>query len=61
MTVLMFSPPVVVPLLISNGPTKPANQEFMKRTMEELATVRREGLFYKNKDLKVSTEMLNAF
>ena len=59
MTVLMFSPPVVVPLLISNSPTKPANQEFMKITMEELA--RREGLFYKNKDLKVSTEMLNAF
>ena len=55
----MFSPPVVVPLLISNSPTKPANQEFMKITMEELA--RREGLFYKNKDLKVSTEMLNAF
>lgn len=57
----MFSPPVVVPLVIANGPSKPANQEFLNRTMEELATVRSEGFRYKNKELKVNQQMLMHF
>lgn len=55
----MFSPPVVVPLLIAHGPSKPENLEFMKRTLEELATIRREGFSYKNKEFEVKLDVMN--
>ena len=49
-----ISPPVVVPLVISCGPTKPSSLEFLKKSIEELQSLKHEGLAYKNKKFKVN-------
>ena len=56
-----FSPPTVVPLLISVGPSKPTNLDFLKTTIQELEFVRLEGVTYKKKVLKVIYYSIGAF
>ena len=40
-------------MLIAQGPSKPKDLQFLKRSLNELAALRRGGFRYKNKDLQV--------